>query len=155
MALITAKLFMVVCANNSWFDAFLSYHKMQMWPRYLHTCFACIIPPVAWHFHSWTRPWLHIMTGLNKTQIFKLTCMHKFPPPSSRDRKLRQTHETRTLLCSRRHFEGMLRCLLLFLTQKTQETFKEALSYANKLIHFPSVSLASLNTHTHSGTHDD
>lgn len=62
-------------------------------------------------------PWLHIMTAQNKTQIFKPTHMHKYPPPSNMNRKLRQTHETRTVLCSGRHFEGPLRCGLLFLTR--------------------------------------
>lgn len=95
--------------------------------------------------------WLHIMTAQNKTQKFKPTHMHKYPPlpshpPSNTKWKLRQTHETRTVLCSGSDFEGMLRCGLLSLThgKNTQQTFIEALLFAKKLIHSLSVSLASL-----------
>lgn len=58
------------------------------------------------------------MTVQNKTEIFKPPHMHKYWPPSNTNWKLRQTHKTHTVLCSGRHFEGLLRCALLFLTHR-------------------------------------
>lgn len=117
---------------------FLAHCYMQMWPSDLHTCFACIIPPVAWHFQSCSYAldctlWLHRVR-----QIFKPTHMPKCPPASENwDKPVEHVWW--------RHFEGMLAIYSSWHTESTQETFIEALLCANKLIHPLSVSLTSLN----------
>lgn len=58
----------------------------------------------------WLCPWLHIASVQNNTQIFRLT----YNTPSNMNQKEANTWSS----CSGRHWEGLLGCSLLFLTQK-------------------------------------
>ncbi len=95
------------------------------------------------------------MTAQNKTQIFKLTHMHKCTPtPSNTNRKLRQTHKTRTVLCSGRHFEGLLRCGLLFLTHgKHTGNFYRSTVVCKQAHSSPVCLTLFLKQHTHTQAH--
>lgn len=132
---------------------FLAHRYMQMWPSDLHTCFACIIPTVAWHFHSCSYAldctlWLHRIR-----QIFKPTHIHKYPPPSNTNRKLRQTHKTCTMPCSGRHFEGTLRSRLLFVTHRKHRNFYRSTVVCKQAHSFPVCLTRFLKQHTHTQTH--
>ena len=134
---------------------FLALCYMQMWPSDLHTCFACIIPTVAWHFHSCSYA-LDCTLWLCRTRQRYLSQpdMHKYPPPSNTNWKLRQTHKTRTVLCSGRHFEGLLRCSLLFLTcRKHTDNFYRSTVICKQAHSFPVCLIFFLKQHIHTHTH--
>lgn len=80
--------------------------------------------------------------------------MHKNPPPSKTSWKLRQIHETRTVVCSGRHSEGMLRCSLLFLTHRKHTGNFYRSTVVCKQAHSFSVCLTRfLKQHTHTQAH--
>lgn len=89
------------------------------------------------------------MTAQNKTQIFKLTHMHKYPPPPPfQIRTENWDKHTRRVQCYA--LGDILKACWdavysFWHMENTRETFIEALSYANKLIHPLSASLSSLN----------
>lgn len=138
---------------------FLAHCYMQMWPTDLHTCFACIIPTVAWHFHSCSyaldctfklcrirlrnfsrRTWINTILA----QIWAENCSE---------------HMRRVQCCAlRRHFEGLLGCCLLFLTyRKHTGNFYRSTVICKQVHSFPVSLTRFLKQHTrkHTYAHDD
>lgn len=128
---------------------FLAHCYMQMWPSDLHTCFACIIPPVAWHFQSCSYAldctlWLHRVR-----QIFKPTHVLKCPPASNTVWELRQTRGT----CMVETFWRHVRSDLLFLTHRKHTGNFYGSTLVRKQTHSSPVCLAHFLNNMHTLRH--
>ena len=81
-----------------WF--FLAHSYMQMWPSDLHTCFACIIPTVAWRFHSCSYAldctlWL---CRMRSRYLRRPTCVNTGVAQTRSENREKHTRHVRALL---------------------------------------------------------